>query len=207
LCNKKKVVSLQTHSVHGLFYLLLTKKINVMKIELNSKLLQAINGLFLFAIAIVYMACHPGILIVKLSWLPGLFLLFGALTLAGASYLDKMDAKLATKAVLYFLYAILFFAVKGLSVDVFLIGLWAMIEAAILIQNALVMKKNAEKNWILPLAVGALIALLAYISYFVGMSIFVMIGVTFIFVALGQMLPLVYGYLPKIEFVKQNPAK
>ena len=178
-----------------------------MKIELNSKLLQAVNGLFLFAIAIVFMACNPGILVVKLSWLPGLFLLFGALSLFGASYLDKMDTKLATKAVLYFLYAILLFAVKGLSVDVFLMGLWAMIEAAILIQNALVMKKNAEKNWILPLAVGALIALLAYISYFVGMSIFVMIGITFIFVALGQMFPLVNDYLPKIELVKQNPAK
>jgi hypothetical protein len=161
----------------------------------------------LIAIAIIFMACHPGILVIKLSWLPGLFLLFGALTLAGASYLDKMDAKLATKAVFYFLYAILFFAVKGLCVNFYLISLWAMLEAAILIQNALVMKKNAEKNWILPLAVGALIALLSYISYFVGMSIFVMIGVTFIFVALGQMLPLVYGYLPKIEFVKQNPAK
>ena len=177
-----------------------------MKIELNSKLLQAVNGLFLFAIAIIFMACNPGILVVKLSWLPGLFLLFGALSLVGASYLDKMDAKLATKAVLYFLYAILFFAVKGLSVDVFLFGLWAILEAAILIQNALVMKKNAEKNWILPLAVGALIALLAFISYFVGMSIFVMIGVTFIFVALGQMLPLINDCLPKIELVKQNPA-
>jgi hypothetical protein len=178
-----------------------------MKIELNSKLLQAINGLFLFAIAIIFMACHPGILVIKLSWLPGLFLLFGALTLAGASYLDKMDAKLPIKAVFYFLYAILFFAVKGLCVNFYLISLWAMLEAAILIQNALVMKKNAEKNWILPLAVGALIALLAYITNFVGMSAFVMTGVTFIFVALGQMLPLVYGYLPKIEFVKQNPAK
>jgi hypothetical protein len=197
LCNKKKVVSLQTHSVHGLFYLLLTKKINVMKIELNSKLLQAINGLFLFAIAIIFMACHPGILVIKLSWLPGLFLLFGALTLAGASYLDKMDAKLATKAVFYFLYAILFFAVKGLCVNFYLISLWAMLEAAILIQNALVMKKNAEKNWILPLAVGALIALLAYITNFVGMSAFVMTGVTFIFVALGQMLPLVNDYFAK----------
>lgn len=177
-----------------------------MKIELNSKLLQAVNGLFLFAIAIVFMACPLDILIIKLSWLPGLFVLFGALALFGASYLDKMDAKLATKAVLYFLYAILFFAVEGLGVNFYLISLWAMLEAAILIQNALVMKKNAEKNWILPLAVGALIALLAYITYFVGISAFVVTGVTFIFVALGQMLPLVNDYLPKIELVKQNPA-
>lgn len=177
-----------------------------MKIELNSKLLQAVNGLFLFAIAIIFMACRPEALWYKLSWLPGLFLLFGALTLAGASYLDKMDAKLATKAVFYFLYAILFFAVKELCLNFYLISLWAMIEAAILIQNALVMKKNAEKNWILPLAVGALIALLAYITNFVGKSAFVMTGVTFIFVVLGQMLPLINDYLPKIGFVKQNPA-
>ena len=114
-----------------------------MKIELNSKLLQAVSGLFLLAIAIVWMACGPFELY-AFSWLPGLFLLLGALSLAGASYLGKMDGRLATKAVFYLLYAILFFTVDVLIVNVYFVALWAMIEGAWLAQGGAIMRKNGE---------------------------------------------------------------
>jgi hypothetical protein len=172
-----------------------------MKIELNSKLLQAVSGLFLLAIAIVWMACDPFELY-AFSWLPGLFLVLGALSLAGASYLGKMDGRLATKAVFYLLYAILFFTVDVLVVNIYFVALWAMIEGAWLAQGGAIMRKNGENNWFIPICVGALIVVLAFICNYVTSSL-VMIGVVFLFVALGQMLPFVNDYLPKIDIEKK----
>jgi uncharacterized membrane protein HdeD (DUF308 family) len=171
-----------------------------MKIELNSKLLQAVSGLFLLAIAIVWMACGPFELY-AFSWLPGLFLLLGALSLAGASYLGKMDGRLATKAVFYLLYAILFFTVEALILDYYFLSLWAMIEGAWLVQGAAAMRKNGEKNWFVPVGLGALVVVLAFVNNFVDS--YVMTGVVFLFVALGQMLPFVNDYLPKIDIEKK----
>jgi len=166
-----------------------------MEIKLDSKLLKAVSGLFLFAISIILMAADD----IKIHWLIGLFLMFGAFANCGAWFLDgKKDFATAVKAGFYFLFAIVFFAkAEALAFGYYFFVLWAMIEAGLVCLDGC--KKYEEKAnfWFVYAGLAALAILLAFIGSFAIEG--VLIGLALMFVALAQVFPVCEQFLPKVE--------
>ena len=77
--------------------------------------------------------------------------------------------------------------------------LWAMIEAVLLgFEGWKQMQENANM-WFVNLGLAALAFLLLFISAFVGP---VLLGIGMLFVALGQIFPVILPFLPKVELKK-----
>lgn len=174
-----------------------------MEIKLNSKLLQAANGLMLFAIAIILMACDI-MKLYDLNWLVGLFLLFGAAALGFGWFLDKKDCRLATVACFYALFAIIFFANHASVAPLFLAAL-AMVDAGVVIADSFKLKEENANLWFLPACLAALVVVLGFISCLVYKELFfkeTLVGVAFLFLALAHIAPFCLGFLPKIEIKK-----
>lgn len=169
-----------------------------MEIKLDSKLMKACSGLFLFAISIILMAAND----IKIHWLIGLFMMFGAFANCGAWYLDgKKDFAAVVKACFYLMFAIVFFAkVEALILGYYFFVLWAMIEAGLVCQDGC--KKYEEKDnfWFVYVGLAVLSILLAFISCFVLEGI--LIGMAMLFVSLAQVFPMCADFLPKIELKK-----
>jgi len=178
-----------------------------MEIKLDSKLMKAVNGLLLFAIALIMM-------INSINWMIGLFLLIAACAQGVGAYLDKKDCKLATSACLYFLFAIVFFAKMGIAYDPFFLGLWVMIEGALLASAGFKAKEEKDALWMVPACLGAMAILFAFISCFLdptlgatgnlfsgGISLKVKMspvgGIALLFVALGYIFPFCKSFLKK----------
>lgn len=166
-----------------------------MEIKLDSKLLKAVSGLFLFAISIILMAAKD----VDIHWLIGLFLMFGAFATCGAWFLDdKKDFAAAVKAGFYFLFAIVFFAkAEAMIMGYYFFILWAMIEAGLVCLDGC--KKYEEKAnfWFVYAGLAALAILLAFIGCFAIEG--VLVGLALMFVALAQVFPVCEQFLPKVE--------
>lgn len=169
-----------------------------MDIKLDSKLMKACSGLFLFAISIIMMALKDP----SLHWLIGLFLMFGACATCYAWLLDnKKDFAVALKAGFYLLFAIVFFAkVEALIVGYYFFILWTMIEAGLLCMDGC--KKYEEKAsfWFVYAGFAALAILLAFVGCFAIDGI--LVGLALMFVSLGQVFPVCEQFLPKVELKK-----
>lgn len=199
-----------------------------MELKLDAKLMKAVNGLMLFAIAIIYMATS----ITKwvpvfaekdasmLCWLPGLFLLFGAAALCYGWFIDgKKDCVLATRAGFYVMLAIAFFANKAVASDSLFLMMWAMMEGALLLLDGFKAKEAKANLWEALAGTGLLVIVLAFIAMLVINETYYMNkiidaakadkepdtvkmtfeGVVFLFVALGNIFPMCADYLPKCE--------
>lgn len=169
-----------------------------MEIKLDSKLLLAINGMFLLAIGIMLMTVGD----LHLHWLFGLFMMFSSCAICGAWFLDgKKDFSLVVKAGFYFLFAIVFFAkMEALILGYYFFILWAMIEAGL---SALESRKLFEEKanlWFIIPGLAALAILMAFIACFVTNEI--LLGLAFLFVALAQVFPAILPFLPKVEIKK-----
>ena len=173
-----------------------------MQLKLDSKLLKAINGLFFVAIALTLMINSTG-------WAIGLFMMLGACALGYASYLEKCDLKLAAIALLYFLFAIVFFAKDGMELNFIFIAAWAAIEGALLAIDGMKAKEEKAAFWYVPVCLGALAILFGFIQSFVeptfSVDMFagsiktkiILGGLAFLFVAIGRIFPLCEQFLPK----------
>lgn len=178
-----------------------------MEIKLDSKLFKAVNGLLLFAIALIMM-------INSIGWLIGLFAMFGAFALCAAWFFDgKKDCKLATTAAIYFLFSIVFFAKEGIAFDQFFFGLWAVLEGALLVFAGLKAKEEKDNLWIVALCLGAMAILFGFIGSFLiasaelsgsfgsGLSLKMKMspvsGLAMLFVALGYIFPFCKSFLKK----------
>ena len=199
-----------------------------MELKLDAKLMKAVNGLMLFAIAIIYMATSITKLVPQLAekdastigWLPGLFLLFGACALCYGWFIDgKKDCVLATRAGFYALLAIIFFANKAVASDTGVLMIWAMMEGALLLFDGFKAKEAKANLWEAVACFGALVIVLAFIAllvinetYYVNKMIdaakagkeidtikMTFEGVVLLFVALGNLFPMCADYLPKCE--------
>ena len=179
-----------------------------MEVKLNSKLLQAANGLMLFAIDIILMACEISKLTDDFHWLPALFLLFGAAALCGVWFMDQKNLKPATIACFYVLFAIVMFANKTVMVQPIVFAVWAMIEGGLVVANGLKLKEENFELWFVPACLGALAVLLGLIACFVmnenfyakmlfGGAKMILVGLSFLFVALAQIAPFCLDFLPK----------
>lgn len=194
-----------------------------MEVKLNSKLLQAANGLMLFAIAIILMACDIDKL-GKLHWLLGLFLLLGGGALCGAWFMEgRKNLTSAAVAGLYGLFGMVFLAKSGIAMEPYFFILWIMIEGTFIALAGLKQREENADLWYVQAGLGALILLLGFITCFVAKSsieLFVetfagafgsafgggkaagpkmsfLIGFDMILVALGQFVPFCMDFLPK----------
>lgn len=178
-----------------------------MEIKLDSKLMKAVAGLFLFAISIILMAADGGKLAGaawsgNIHWLPGLFMMFMAFAMCGAAYLEKFDCKLVTRACLYLLFSIVMLAKKGVAADYFFLGLWAALEGVMLVFDGLKAKEAKANLWFVQVCLGALVILFGFISCFMetkGLKLNPMPGIAFLFAALGMIFPVCADFLPKCE--------
>ena len=177
-----------------------------MEIKLDSKLMKAVAGLFLFAISIILMAAGADKLAGNLSFLPGLFMMFMAFAMCGAAYLEKFDCKLVTRAALYLIFSIVMLAKKGPATDYFFLGLWAALEGVMLVFDGLKAKEAKANLWFVQACLGALVILFGFIACFLthkvsGFSVKLnpMIGIAFLFAALGMIFPVCADFLPKCE--------
>ena len=190
-----------------------------MELKLDAKLMKAVNGLMLFAIAIIYMATSITKLVPQLAekdastigWLPGLFLLFGACALCAAWFFEgKKDCKMATRAALYVLFAIVIMAKKGVLGSTPLLGMWAVLEGTMLAFDGLNAKEAKANLWFVPACLGALVILFGFIACFLDpvlkgdlfngvIKLHPMVGVAFLFAALGNIFPVCADFLPKFD--------
>lgn len=189
-----------------------------MEIKLDSKLFKACFGLFLFAIAIIFMAADlfklagGGDGVTNLGWLPGLFLMFGAFALCAAWYFEGMkDCKLATRAALYILLAIVIMGKKTVAINTQLLGMWAVLEGVMLIFDGLKAKDAKANLWFVSACVGAIVVLFGFIACFMDpvtkkmlyveviSKLHPMVGIAFLFAALGNIFPMCADFLPKFE--------
>ena len=188
-----------------------------MEIKLDSKLFKACFGLFLFAIAIIFMAADlfklagGGDGVTNLGWLPGLFLMFGACALCAAWYLEGMkDCKLATRAGLYILFSIVIMAKKGVLGSTPLLGMWAVLEGVLLAFDGLKAKEAKANLWFVPACLGAIVILFGFIACFLDpvvkingfeatVKLHPMLGISFLFAALGNIFPMCADFLPKFD--------
>ena len=146
-----------------------------MELKLDAKLMKAVNGLMLFAIAIIYMATDLMKMVPSegegseyIGWLPGLFLIFGACALCYGWFIDgKKDCVLATRACFYVLLAIVFFANKNVASNSLFILMWGMMEGALLLVDGLKGKEANANLWQVVAGSGALVILLAFIAMMV----------------------------------------
>ena len=188
-----------------------------MEIKLDSKLFKAVFGLFMFANAIIFMAADyyklagGGEGVANLGWLPGMFLLFGALALCAAWYFEGMkDCKLATRAALYILFAIVIMAKKHVAVDAPLLGMWAVLEGVLLVFDGFKAKEAKANLWFVGACIGAIVVLFGFIACFMDPVVKIkgweevakvhpMVGIAFLFAALGNIFPMCADFLPKFE--------
>lgn len=188
-----------------------------MEIKLDSKLFKACFGLFMFAIAIIFMAADYMKLAGVdprasfLGWLPGLFLLFGACALCAAWFFEgKKDCKMATRAALYVLFAIVIMAKKGVLGSTPLLGMWAVLEGTMLAFDGLNAKEAKANLWFVPACLGAIVILFGFIACFLDpvvkingfeatVKLHPMLGISFLFAALGNIFPMCADFLPKFD--------
>lgn len=188
-----------------------------MEIKLDSKLFKACFGLFMFAIAIIFMAADylklAGVdpRASFLGWLPGLFLMFGAFALCAAWFFEgKKDCKMATRAALYVLFAIVIMAKKGVLGSTPLLGMWAVLEGVMLAFDGLNAKEAKANLWFVPACLGAIVILFGFIACFLDpvvkgdffngvIKLHPMVGVAFLFAALGNIFPVCADFLPKLD--------
>jgi hypothetical protein len=189
-----------------------------MEIKLDSKLFKAVFGLFMFAIAIIFMAADyvklagGGEGVANLGWLPGLFLMFGAFAICAAWYFEGMkDSKMATRAALYILFAIVIMAKKTVAANAQFLGLWATLEGVLLVFDGFKAKEAKANLWFVSACIGALVVLFGFIACFldpltkdlgffeVVSKLNPMVGIAFLFAALGNIFPMCADFLPKCD--------
>lgn len=188
-----------------------------MEIKLDSKLFKACFGLFMFAIAIIFMAADYQKLagvdprVSFLGWLPGLFLMFGAFAICAAWYFEGMkDCKLATRAGLYILFSIVIMAKKGVLGSTPLLGMWAVLEGVLLVFDGFKAKEAKANLWFVGACLGAIVVLFGFIACFLDpvvkingfeetMKLHPMLGISFLFAALANIFPMCADFLPKFE--------
>lgn len=203
-----------------------------MEIKINSKAMKAFNGLMLAAIAIILMACSYSKLVDVRWLIGLFMMLGACALGFGWYADEKKDGKLAVRACFYFLFAIVFFTKKYIVFEGYFFALWAMLEGVLLFADGLKAKEEGNNSWALIAGIGALALILGFVATFVVKSagqiveeafmtelqnafsyrggaeeipepkMSIVVGLSFLAVAVGNILPVLGQITPKIE-VKQ----
>jgi uncharacterized membrane protein HdeD (DUF308 family) len=203
-----------------------------MEVTFSSKWIKAFNGLGLVIIAILLMAC-PFSKLVDLRWLIGLIMIITSCVLLCGWYVGaKKDGKMAAKACLYLLFAIVFFSKKFIIYEGYFFVLWVMLEGLLLVADGVNAKKENNDSWALTIGVGILTLILAFVAAFTVKGageiveeafmaelqnafsyrgsvdvpepkMAIMVGISFIAAALGNIMAVLGQNVPKIEVKKE----